>query len=306
MSNESRDWTMVARVAEALLTGAFVLGIATVAGGIVVAGQMRAVGLPGSEAVAALPRSALLTHGADALLPFVFLAVGILATAFLTALLFQRLHASPRRWLIFVAIVFCGVLFCLQGWLAGWWPPEDARLPWLGSFLIVLVGPLLLMAMALRLSSEGIRGLHSSSRTPVWRSNSWRAISPAVGAMLAITTVSFGLAVSYPHAFHDPRARAAAVLLRSKPEIVTGAWIGTTKDWVLIGDISWFSRADCRYRCPAHTISIPRTDVAAFAYGKLRTPRFACGELQRVEQEVIAMVPTLPISPRNIVSRRCL
>jgi len=77
------QWELAVHLVEVLLSGAFVLGLTTVAGAVWFAGQLRGIGLTGSEAISALPRSELLTKGADQLIPFALIAVAEVAVVLL-------------------------------------------------------------------------------------------------------------------------------------------------------------------------------------------------------------------------------
>ena len=91
------EWKLVPRLVEILISGAFVLGVTTVAGAIWFAGQLRGVGLTGSDAIGALPRSELLAEGADQLIPYALVAAGLI-TAFVAVQRWVAQHwTDPRR-----------------------------------------------------------------------------------------------------------------------------------------------------------------------------------------------------------------
>src|SRR3954447_6309212 len=69
VNSDGSGWAAVSRVVEILLTGAFVLGLTVVSGGVLAAGQFRSIGISGTEAVAAMPRTELLARGADQVIP---------------------------------------------------------------------------------------------------------------------------------------------------------------------------------------------------------------------------------------------
>ncbi len=87
-------WQFSRRLVEVLLSGAFVLAFTTIAGAVWFAGELRGVGLTGSEAISALPRSALLTKGADQLIPFALVAAGLTAAVWFLG---QFLEADEEK-----------------------------------------------------------------------------------------------------------------------------------------------------------------------------------------------------------------
>jgi hypothetical protein len=143
-SHDAGQWQFAVRLVEILLSGAFVLGLTTVAGAVWFAGQLRGVGLTGTEAVSAIPRAELLTKGADQLIPFALIAVGEL-----TILVFVRreLEKGPPDHDpdIIVATVASSILLVggvgLLFYRAGL-PTGRGKLAWSGTLAIVVLGTL--------------------------------------------------------------------------------------------------------------------------------------------------------------------
>ena len=124
---------------------------------------------------------------------------------------------------------------------------------------------------------------------------------PVVCALLAATIVCFGTALGYPRSFAHPEARPAAVELRASHRVITGAWIAASGDWVYLGQLQSWDGSDRH----GHTLSIPKSDVAAYAYGRLEPLPLACSDLEQVRGQVLEAVvapsaisqPTLSACP---------
>ena len=270
-------WEAAARVAQLLLTGAFVLGITAVSGGVVAAGQFRSIGLSGSETVAALRRAELLARGADHLLPF---ALAAAAAAIATYAISGATGGRGIRVgiLVTAGALFVGLALTLK-WQAGW-PRESHELPWWGSLGVVLVGVTALGVIGTEVPVDGDDSVPGEKRSQV------RLLaSGAVGA----TVIVFGVIVGYPHAFEPPHhARAAALELRSSHRILTGVWGAANGDWVFIGRLQgWSDDATIQ----GHILSVSREDVAAFEFSRQTTLSAACRQLPDLIRDIEAAAP---------------
>jgi hypothetical protein len=323
-------WEATLRVAELLLTGAVVIGITVVSGGVVAAGQFRSLGLSGTETVAALPRTELLARGADQLLPYALIAGGAALFAYAVIGRDTSRQSARRRIGVLAAALLAGLFLALY-WEAGW--PAGARiLPWCAALGVAGLGAIALGLIAMEIRPDRTPGgteaaAPSPAEAPVDRkgaapsedtapasekpaaprgdaapSGATAAPSldrssrtrPVVAAAIAATVVVFGIVVGYPHAFETPhKARPAALELRSSHAIFVGVWGAATKDWVYIGQLpSWSDEGVIQ----GHMLTVPRDDVAAFSVGRRTRLSKACARLADMVSDVEAAA-ALPRQP---------
>jgi hypothetical protein len=239
-------------------------------------GQFRAIGLSGTEAVGALPRSELLGKGGDQLLPYVFGGAAVILVAAVLWAIVGRHRLKQWVWGLAVLLVAAGLT--LQILLAR----DTGAAQWPSAAVVAIgAGGLCLIAATAPVSSLNERGERSAQAAASMQ----RDVLSRVALMIGSTALIFGLAVGYPHALRQKRARAAAVRLR-QGRVITGAWIGATSNWIYIGKIDWHTPTR-----PAQTLSISRADVASFAFGKLKALPAARRELACVKADVQEVAP---------------
>lgn len=224
-------------------TGIGVLTIVALFGGIKMLARFRGLGLPGTEGVATLPQSLLLSVGAEALLPALLVAVvAVLIVWFV-----------PRRA-----------------------PSEpNSRVRWIaaGEVLIAALAAALITAIVYILKegfpeTRGVGFVVLCAWAVVGGAAAWRA--EQIGrrvlclSLLFATILVVGALLTYWTTIGDPELRPAA-LAREGGRDLTGLWVARSGDWF------YLAKADKREQGGEEMnrlVAVRASSVVAFAIGK--------------------------------------
>jgi hypothetical protein len=263
----------------ALGAGVGVLAIVTVFGGIAEIARFRGLKLPGTEAVARLPRQTLLASGADHLIPAVLAGVLAVALLYITQVRpgeserddqaetsRERLPSNaagppgpdarkvkeslgqktrdvlPRaRHLLLGLFAVAGVAFYLGK--AGW-PNTPADV----SRLVGMVAVVFAVWIAIALAGRPER-------------------FPSVGSVAAVVAavVVYGAIETSLAAVTNPHIRAAA-LLRKGGDDIAGLWVGQSGDWIYVAEVDP-QQLRSKDRHPGRILAVRRDSVTAYAFG---------------------------------------
>jgi hypothetical protein len=242
----------------ALGAGVGVLAIVTVFGGIAEIARFRGLKLPGTEAVARLPRQTLLASGADHLIPAVLAGVLAVALLYITQVRpgeserddqaetsRERLPSSdllPRaRHLLLGLFAVAGVAFYLGK--AGW--PNTPADVWR---LVGMVAVVFAVWIAIALAGRPER-------------------FPSVGSVAAVVAavVVYGAIETSLAAVTNPHIRAAA-LLRKGGDDIAGLWVGQSGDWIYVAEVDP-QQLRSKDRHPGRILAVRRDSVTAYAFG---------------------------------------
>jgi hypothetical protein len=266
MAHNIRDRALVV-----LFSGGFALGVVVVAGGLRLAGELRGLGLTGTDVLAALPRSELLTRGADSLGPFVIGGAVLVAAG---EWLSKKCGAKKRD----LVAVAAGVVIALLGfgtlYLFAKWPRGAGTWPWFAALAVLA----LFAGLIWRLWAD------SATYSKLLINEEWLKLT-RLGAAMVLGTLTFCLTVAYARGFGRPEARPAAVLLKDGT-MVDGAWVAASGDWVYVGKIDWHQYPPDK----GFIVAIPRDSVAGYAYGKRAKPSEASDALHSAERCALALV----------------
>jgi hypothetical protein len=205
-SAEGRQRVDPAIVTAVISAGAILLIFVTAVGGATLAAQLRGVGLSGSDGVSLISRGRLLTSGADAMLPVLFVTGFAVALYYATAS-----QQTPRRIMLSLGTLMLGLAFYV--WKAGL-PDTLANGLYLALMIIVL-------ALA------------------VW--TIWTALTPGRrgrdGVLaLALVILLYGALATYFAHLSRPEAPPTAILTRDG-SVILRLWIGQDSNWVYVGEV---------------------------------------------------------------------
>lgn len=235
------------RLGTAVLSGLGVVGLATLAGGAILFLRFQALQLPTEQAVAVVPRTELLTIGAEALVPltFVLLIVFLVVRALLLRFSLLPKAREHRGWLALMGLPL--VLAVLL-----YYSLAIHRVRLDASF-----GEVALVALAGLLACVLV-GM------PRPKDHKWGWF--ALTVVLVIAGVATG--VSWIRTYHAPDVRPAALIRSSTDQGIAGLFIAETSDQLYLArvdDVGESNRGEPR---TGRLIDVPLSDVKAVSIGQ--------------------------------------
>jgi hypothetical protein len=251
----------------ALGTGVGILGLVALFGGLKMLARLRAAGLPGTDGVATMPRGALVSVGADELVPVVLVGAAAVLVIWLVPTLVGRRRDSQDEAIpasavtsgrtaglaVVAAGVGAAVAFAFYAGLAG----HDA---------IVLNGVL---------SIAGAAALGCAAAWVAHRQG--HRMAPAV-LVFAVSLVVGGL-LSYWTNLANPELRPAAVL-RADGSLVRGAWIARSDGWFYLGHLRGENRR-------GRFVAVRENSVRGFSIGQYES----LGDVAATSSRLAARLP---------------
>ncbi len=245
----------------AIASGVGVIGALTFVGGAVEIARYRGVGLPGPFSVPLVPRTKLLTSGADQLFaPFVFTA-GVITIGIAYLLARRRLDDRIDRVLLALllggGVVGALIYFRHQ---AGKPAPAplavgDRETAFTATILILVLGAC--SAYALGRAERSEAGILRSPRLVAFL------------AVLATTALLFSAVETFARNEWQPEVHPVAIIGPHFPGGLTGVLVGEDSGHVYVGIIHKPLANIHSKRLQARIIAVNRADIAAFAVGGL-------------------------------------
>jgi hypothetical protein len=254
---------VAAAVLGAVASGIGVVGFLIFVGGAVQAARDRGVGLSAPFAVPLVPRTQLLTSGADQLFaPFV-LTLGIVGVAVIYVMAKRQLPDQVDRWLRWT-LLLGGVLAAILVFRhqAGDPTPApfgtgDREVAFTGAILVLTFG--VYLASRLALTVRGEQGFGGSPQ-----------LLGFIG-VVAATAVTYGALVTFARNEWRPEVHPIALVGHTYPAGLTGVYVGEDSSYVYVGVIYAALGNIGSNRLKARVIEVNRSDITALAVGGLFT-----------------------------------
>lgn len=227
--------SIVVKVLGAIATGIGVTGAVVVVGAAVFWARFDAIGLPATQAVAAIPRTELLVQGAQEMIIFVLVGLG----AALAIALADPKGVITRGSLIVLGLLVAGAII---------YPVFLTALS--GGWVLFLIG----LAIAFALASIGIAFATEHRLMPL-------LVSVFIASFLFSATCAFGIVKAQKY------AQAIAIHFglneQKKDEGITGIYVTATEKTI------YYARSDLDGGTDAGLYEVPRADTTTYAVGEL-------------------------------------
>jgi hypothetical protein len=227
--------SIVVKVLGAIATGIGVTGAVVAVGAAVFWARFDAIGLPATQAVAAIPRTELLVQGAQEMILFVLVGLG----AALAIALADPKGVITRGSLIVLGLLVTGAII---------YPIFFTALS--SGWVLVLIG----LACAFALASIGIAFATEHRLMPL-------LVSVFIASFLFSATSAFGIVKAQKY------AQAIAIHFglneEKKDEGITGIYVTATEKTI------YYARSDLDGGADAGLYEVPRADPTTYAVGEL-------------------------------------
>jgi hypothetical protein len=245
----------------AVASGIGVIGFLIFVGGAVQAARDRGVGLSAPFAVPLVPRTQLLTSGADQLFaPFV-LTLGVLGVAVIYLVVRRRLSEIIDRWLRWLLLLgaAAGALVVFRHQAGDPVPAPFA----IGDRETAFTGGIFVLAFGGYIANRSI--LSARHNQGIVRSPQLLLFLAVIGA----TAIAFSALETFAHNEWRPQVHPLALVSPLYPHGLTGVYVGEDTNYVYVG-IIYAPLLDIKSnRLQARVLAIKRSDITSLSVGGL-------------------------------------
>jgi hypothetical protein len=254
------------RIGAAVLTGVGVVGLAALVGGLILTMRFEAARLPTEWAISVVPRTELITLGAEVLIPLTFalLLAFLLFRAAFVALPVDR-HIRNHLWLQLLV----GTLFVLPAVLVYYF---------LASHHIAFDGRLVLVVLIV------LGGIAVCAVVGMPKPDDHRWGWFALTVLLVIAGVATG--ITWVRTYDTPQVRAAALVRSGDDDGIAGLFVAQTSDRVYLARVDHTGTAERGEGGSGRLISVPLDQVSELSVGQNQTLPKALSEAPKLLSEL--------------------